>query len=287
MCKIIQKGHMIIRYALITVLVAFITLPYASIAREETELQEGKRVNLIATGVMKSKRTSRLGAIVPGIVEHVYVNVGDRVETGQPLFKMRQRDYELSLRQAKAAVNLAYAKFKISKKKRKRAEELFQKKNISESYLDEAVATFEITEADLAVANARLDVAKQALADTVFHAPYDGTITRRQVNEGVYKTVQSFSDNGSILELQEDKIMVAIVFIPVRYVSDIHIGQTSILSIDGLPKTIMAKITAINHQAMVDSNMIELRIPVMNNKFIIKDGQRVTVHIQTLRKSMK
>lgn len=284
MCRIIQKGHMIIRYALIT---ALIVLPNASIAREKTELQEGKRVNLIATGVMKSKRTSLLGAIVPGIVEHVYVNVGDRVETGQPLFKMRQRDYELSLRQAKAAVNLASAKFTISRKKRNRAEELFQKNNISESYLDEAVATFEITEADLAVANVRLDVAKQALADTIFHAPYAGTITRRQVNEGVYKTVQSFSDNGSILELQEDKIMVAIVFLPVKYVSDIQIGQASVLKIDGLPKTITAKITAINHQAMVESNMIELRIPVKNNELIIKDGQRVTVHIQTLMKDEK
>lgn len=287
MYRITQKGHIIIRYALVTVLFTFIALPSASIARENMDLQEAKHVNLVATGVMKSKRTSLLGAIVPGIVEHIYVNVGDRVETGQPLFKMRQRDYELSLRQAKAAVHLASAKFTISRKKRNRAEELFQKKNVSESYLDEAVATFEITEADLAVANARLDVAKQALADTIFRAPYAGTITRRQVNEGVYKTVQSFSDNGGILELQEDNIMVAIVFLPVRYISDIKVGQTSVLKIDGLPKTITAKITAINHQAMVDSNMIELRIPVMNHELIIKDGQRVTVHIQTFAKSMK
>ena len=287
MCRIIQKGHMIIRGAFVIILLTLIVMPSASIARENTELQEGKRVNLIATGVMKSKRTSRLGAIVPGIVEHVYVNVGDRVETGQPLFKMRQRDYELSLRQAKAAVHLASAKFTISRKKKKRAEDLYLKKNVSESFLDEAVATFEITEADLAIAYAKLDVAKQALADTIFHAPYAGVITRRQVNEGVYKTVQSFSDNGSILELQEDKIMVAIVFLPVRYISDIKVGQTSVLKIDGLPKTITAKITAINHQAMVDSNMIELRIPVMNHELIIKDGQRVTVHIQTFAKSMK
>jgi hypothetical protein len=48
-----------------------------------------------------------------------------------------------------------------------------------------------------------------------------------------------------------------------------------------------AKITAINHQAMVESNMIELRIPVKNNELIIKDGQRVTVNIQTFTKGMK
>tara|TARA_R110002073_G_scaffold265423_2_gene428521 strand:- start:4932 stop:5807 length:876 start_codon:yes stop_codon:yes gene_type:complete len=280
MYKNTQKAPANMLYVLMITLLASLALSSATIASESKLLAEADQDSLIATGVMKSKRTSLLGAIVPGIVDHVYVNVGDRVETGLPLFRIRQRDYELSLRQAKAIVQLASAKLTVSRKKKDRAKELFQRNNVSESFLDESVAVFKITEAELAVANAKLDVAKQALADTVFQAPYRGTITRRLVNEGIYKTVQSFSADGGIVELQEDQIMVAILFLPVKYISAIRIGQTAILKIDGLKNTMKGKVSAINHQAMVASNMIELRVPVENHELIIKDGQRVTAHIQ-------
>lgn len=52
---------------------------------------------IIGTGTIGAAQTSNLGVVTPGIVERVFVKVGDRVENGQPLFQTRKNDCEISV----------------------------------------------------------------------------------------------------------------------------------------------------------------------------------------------
>lgn len=238
---------------------------------------------LVATGVMKSVRTSMLGPVVPGVVDRIFVKVGDHVEAGQPLFRIRQHDYEIKQRKSKAALDLAIARTEVRRKQHSRVVELFETANISESALDESKAAVDVLAAEQVVAQAVLSAAEQALADTIVTAPYAGVITRKLVSEGVYKSMQAFGGNGGIVEIQEARFMVAILFMPVRQVSKLRLGQKVVLTIDGISTKYSGEIAVINHQAQTASNMLEFRVAITNDDFQIKDGQPVVAHITSAK----
>src|SRR5262245_2321875 len=56
-------------------------------------------VPIIATGSITPSRQTDIGPSVDGIIEQVFVNVGDRVKKGAPLFKTRDVDIRLQVRQ--------------------------------------------------------------------------------------------------------------------------------------------------------------------------------------------
>ncbi|MBL4836050.1 MAG: efflux RND transporter periplasmic adaptor subunit [Kordiimonadaceae bacterium] len=255
-----------------TVVVASPESPESSGAPETQTL-------MVATGVMKSARSSMLGPTVPGVVDKIFVKVGDFVEKGQPLFRIRQNDFKINQRKAKAALELALARTEVSKKQHRRVAELYETANISESALDESEAATAVLVAEQAVSQSALDAAEQALSDTIVKAPYAGMIASKPVSEGVYKSVQAFSGNGGIVEVQEAGIMVAILFVPVKHVSKVKLGQKVSLIIDGINKKYSGEIAVINHQADTASNMLEFRVAVTNKDFLIKDGQPVVARI--------
>lgn len=47
-----------------------------------------------AFGTIAAKQSSAIGALTEGPVERIFVKVGDRVSRGQPLFRIRQADYQ-------------------------------------------------------------------------------------------------------------------------------------------------------------------------------------------------
>lgn len=263
---------------------AFIILPYgrttavASQAHDAFNSVQSEEV-IVATGVMKSRRTSMLGPVVPGVLEQTFVKVGDIVTKGQALFRIRPVDYDIAVRKAKAALDLARARVVLQNKRFDRVSELFKDKNVSESALEEARASLDVALAEQALAQTDLDNAEQILSDTIIRAPYDGVITKKVADEGVFKTVQAFSGNGGVVELQEAGIMVAILFVPVSQTARIELGQKTLLSIDGLDQRFTGEIAVINHQAHVSSNMLEVRVAVINDGLAIKDGQTVVARI--------
>jgi len=262
----------------------FILLPYgrAVVAASQTQDAFSSVKNeevIVATGVMKSRRTSMLGPVVPGVLEQTFVKVGDIVTKGQPLFRIRPVDYEIAVRKAKAALDLARARVELQNKRFDRVSELFKDKNVSESALEEAKASLDVALAEQALAQTDLDNAEQILSDTIIRAPYDGVITKKVADEGVFKTVQAFSGNGGVIELQEAGIMVAILFVPVSKSAHLELGQKTLLSIDGLDREFTGKVAVINHQAHVSSNMLEVRVAVVNDGLTIKDGQTVVARI--------
>ena len=76
-----------------------------TISAEETILAEP----LIASGTVAAKQTSNIGALAEGVVERIFVRVGDRVQKGAPLFRTRQIDYQRRLIEAEAMRDVAQA----------------------------------------------------------------------------------------------------------------------------------------------------------------------------------
>ena len=238
------------------------------------------RDTISGTGTIGAAQTSNIGVVTPGIVERVFVKVGDRVEKGQPLFQTRKNDYEISQQLANAELTAVDARKDQAQLDYERAIDLLDKNFISQAQLDTTGNSLKAAKAEVGVAKARLAQATQRLADTVVRAPYDGVVTARNVDEGTYKSAQTFSADGSVLQLQDISVVVAVVRVPQIYVTEFDIGTPADILIGGMDEVFKSEIYAINDKVDMQSRTVELRFALNNDDHRIKSGLFARAEIQ-------
>jgi RND family efflux transporter MFP subunit len=235
---------------------------------------------VIGTGTMLPARTSNIGLTVEGIVEEIFVRVGDRVEKGDPLFRTRQTDLLISKMELEAALKLADAEADQAARDLKRTKNLQKKGVASTARLDEMRAKNEIASARRDMARASLDGLEQKLRDTTVGAPYKSVITQRHVNEGVFLSNRmSGFGNSAVVEVQQIDIIVARVFVPEKYLSKFKVGSKARLYIDGFPEPFESVVHIVNDWIDVDSRAIDVRIGYKNDDYKIKPGLFVRAEI--------
>ncbi|MBT8111985.1 MAG: efflux RND transporter periplasmic adaptor subunit [Gammaproteobacteria bacterium] len=237
------------------------------------------RESITGTGTIGAAQTSNIGVVTPGIVERVFVRVGDRVKKGQPLFQTRKNDYEISEQLARAELTAAEARAEQARLDYERAIDLLGKEFISQAQLDTAANSLKAAKAEAGVAEARLAQAAQRLADTTVRAPYDGVVTGRNADEGTYKSAQTFGADSSVLQLQEIKIVVAVVRVPEIYITRLSIGTPGDIFIGGMDGLFQAEIYAINDKVDMRSRTVEVRFGLANDDYRIKPGLFVQADI--------
>ena len=242
---------------------------------ESREIQE----SITGTGTIGAAQTSNIGVVTPGIVERVFVKVGDHVEKGQPLFQTRQNDYELAVQLAHAELTATEARAEQARLDFDRAKDLLEKEFISQAQLDTAQNSLKAAIAETGVSKARLAQAEQTLADTVVRAPYDGVVTSRNVDEGTYKSAQTFSSDGSVIQLKDIRIVVAVVRVPEIHLKSLRPGTPADLFVDGFDDAVQSDIWVINDKVDPQSRTIEVRFALANDDYQIKPGLFVRAEI--------
>lgn len=147
-----------------------------------------------------------LRARIPGFLDKIYVDEGQTVRKGQLLFKINDEEYKAELAKAKANLESAIAEAKASELEVARLKVLVEKKVISKTELDVALAK-------LNALNARIEEAKWAesnaalrLSYTSVRAPFNGIIDRIPFKVG------SLIDHGTLLTTVSDISEVLVYF---------------------------------------------------------------------------
>lgn len=117
-------------------------------------------------------RRAVLAAEVPGTVERVAVERGDRVAAGELLAAVDTR----SLQQAMAEAEALFAQ---AEDEHRRAQSLFESRSVTRSDLVEAETARDVAEA-------RLETARLQLEESRVEAPWAGTVADRAVEVGDY-----------------------------------------------------------------------------------------------------
>jgi len=193
------------------------------------------------TGVVKSGSESRLSFKVPGTVQRVSVEIGDKVKSGALLVKLDPTDYDIQVKEAENARDLARASEVQSKANYERVRTLYENRSASKSALDAARAAYESAHEQDNIAKKRRKLARRQLEYTELRAPVSGAVSevRIEENENVQagQTVIIFS-SGSKMEVQ--------ITMPEMLIAQVHEGDDVLVSLDAVAgKSFKAKVTEV------------------------------------------
>lgn len=136
------------------------------------------------TGRAAGSREVEVRARVGGILLERRYEEGQSVRQGDVLFVIDPEPYRAAAAQARAELGVARARLEEARRQRDRIVPLFEKNATSQRQRDEAVSQFEVAQATVAAAQARLRTAELDLGYTEVRAPISGSTSREARSEG-------------------------------------------------------------------------------------------------------
>ena len=145
----------------------------------------------LATGQIVPEQEIQVKSQISGIVREFFVEVGDRVEAGQPLFTISPDPTPLELNEVERRVQLAEVAFSKAKLDLERNQSLAREGIVAQESLDRSQQVFDESRIQLELAKERLALTRDGRirrevggVDSVIRSPARGTILRRHVNPG-------------------------------------------------------------------------------------------------------
>jgi RND family efflux transporter MFP subunit len=137
------------------------------------------------SGTTKPVDQTALSFAVGGTVETVKVRLGDQVRKGQVLAELDQQPFVLGVRDAEAGLSKAQANRVERRANYERYLALYESNNASKAELDEARASFDSATSQVKAATAQLGLARRDLRKTRLIAPFNGTISVKEIEPHV------------------------------------------------------------------------------------------------------
>ncbi|MBZ5531743.1 MAG: efflux RND transporter periplasmic adaptor subunit [Acidobacteriia bacterium] len=164
--------------------------PVAVVLRAVDQGRVARTLANTRAGSIKACRRSKLALPSGGQIAHIYVSKGDHVRQGQPLLELWNADLKANIRVLEEEINTARARqheactrADLSARDARRAERLFQDKLIAEELWDKVASEARALEATCAASRveidhsqARLNLARTQLVQTILTAPFAGRV---------------------------------------------------------------------------------------------------------------
>jgi len=139
---------------------------------------------LTLTGMIAADQRSDVTADTQGKVINVMVERGQRVKLGQPVIQLDVRSAALSAREAQAALQSARVSKQLADDECARTKQLLEKGAITKSEFDRQNTQCLNAVEQVAQAQARNDMMSKSVADGMVRAPFDGTVSEKDVSPG-------------------------------------------------------------------------------------------------------
>jgi RND family efflux transporter MFP subunit len=128
---------------------------------------------------VESLNKSTISAEISGKIVVINAEIGQTVSRGDMLIQLDSTDHRLTLLQAKANLDAAESKLKLSRKQLNRSRQLVEKGFISPEALNIREAEHANAEASLRLYAAQYDAAKRAVEKCTIASPFDGIVSAR------------------------------------------------------------------------------------------------------------
>ncbi|HSJ96472.1 MAG TPA: efflux RND transporter periplasmic adaptor subunit [Myxococcota bacterium] len=231
---------------------------------------------LTASATLEARRESRIGTEVQGRIERVFVDEGDRVEAGDPLFEIDREPYEMALRQAQARLDLVRAQRAQGESDVARSRSLRERGVVAVQAIEQLETQLAVARANERQAAEAVALARHQLARTRVLAPWSGSVAARLVDEGSTALVQP---QTVLLVLQESGALEARASIPESQLARLRVGDAAQLSIEGLAGPIETRVSAVSDAIDPATRTYSVRMPVANADHALRAGVFALVEI--------
>jgi membrane fusion protein (multidrug efflux system) len=215
-----------------------------------------------AVGTLRANESVTIRPELPGKIEKVHFEEGQRIAAGAPLFTLDSSLVRAEVREWEANVGK-------SQRDTTRAQELSERKLIAQQDLD-------AKRSELAVNQARLSSAKTRLAKGVITAPFAGVVGLRQVSPGEY--VEAGQALVDLVQLDPLKLEFRV---PEIHLGKIAAGQVVAVELDAFPgEKFPGTVYAVD--AMVDpqARNVALRAELDNEDGRLRPGLFAKVSLE-------
>jgi len=208
-----------------------------------------------SVGTVSAKTVSTISSKLMGTLREVFVREGDRVNKGDRLANIDNRQTTAMLNQAKAALaearrgeSATRAGAELAKTTYDRYQNLIKDGSASPQEFDEVKSKYEQAQAGLAAAKQRVKQAEAKLSsavvsakDAVILAPYDGTIRAKMIDVG-----DLAAPGKPLFTLETTGNYIVELVLPEQYIHTV-----------GLNQTVTVTVSALNNQAFT-GNVLEI-----------------------------
>jgi len=238
---------------------------------------------VLATGVVRPMVGAevRVGSRVSGVLQRLYVTVGDRVREGQLLAQLDSSELTARLKQAEAALANAQAENDYAVEEYARAVDLREKGIIPETEMSLMERQRDVTASQVAQAKANLETAEIQLGYTKIYAPIGGVVAEvaTQVGETV---AASFAAPTFVTIIDLDRLEVW-AYVDETDIGRVETGQRAVFTVDTYSDTdFTGTVTAIRPMAEIQDavvNYVTVIDIVERNGRILRPEMTTTVNI--------
>ncbi|MCW8852655.1 MAG: efflux RND transporter periplasmic adaptor subunit [Gammaproteobacteria bacterium] len=181
-------------------------------------------------GAVEAINKATVSAQTSGAIQKILVDVDDFVEKGTVIVLLKDVSQKAQLKKAQAGEQEAISNLSKAQDEFERIEDIYAKKVVSKSQMDDATHALSAAKARLDSARASLEEAREQLSYTRVKAPYSGIVTERHVEVG--ETVQTGAKIMTGVSL--DKLRVN-VDVPQKLINKIRVyGKAFVYTEAGL-----------------------------------------------------
>ena len=240
-------------------------------------------LTVTAAGSLSSPHSVTVTAQITGRLSKVWVQAGQTVVAGQRLFSLDAAPYRAALAQARAKLEGDEAHARYAEEQVKALKPLVAKLYVTRQTFEQAVATAQADEAQVAQDRAALATARLNLAYTTIHAPIAGRLGVIDLQAG--NTVQAYTTPLVTLR-QMDPLQVNFT-LPQSMLSQVLAlpksgvnGSLEVLREDATQVLGHGHLEAVDNEVNPNTGTVTLQGPVGNAQGRMWHGQFVNVRLR-------
>lgn len=245
--------------------VAVAALVLVACGKKEVATEQAEKVEIVKTMILQPREIEReltistnlqgyetvnVAPSVTGKIEHIYVEVGDRMAKGQDIVRMDQTQY----RQAKLTMgNLEMEKTRM--------DALLASGSVSQQSYDQLKLSYDQTKENLEFLK----------TNTYVKAPFSGVISAKNYEDG-----ELYAGQPIVVLTQIDKLK-ALIAVPESYVPQVKAGMKLTLQTEIYPeKEFLATIEVVYPTIDASTHTFQCKVQIPNAQHLLRPGMYVT-----------
>jgi membrane fusion protein, multidrug efflux system len=220
---------------------------------------------LILPAEIRPWREASIYARANGYLKDWVADIGAHIQAGQLLAEIETPDLDQQLDQAKAQLVLAQANLHLAETTDARWQNLLKTASVSEQEAVEKSAARETAAASVDAERANVRRLQELVSFQRVIAPFDGTVTRREVDIG--DLIVAGSGGQELFHVAQTGKLRVYVHVPEPYALDVAHGQTATLTTPESPGLVFeAKVITTSESIATASRTLLTELEVDNSK---------------------